>query len=1462
MTRFGGFLMVCACMLALGASGASAAAKKPDLVVRSASGVPASVAPGGSFAITDTVANSGRGVAKASSNGYLLSLDGIQTADDTVLATRAIKKLKARKSSKGTVTLRVPAATPPALYVVLVCADQRRKVKEAKENNNCRPAGRLSVAAPLISPIVPVVTPAPTVTATATATATPAPPDTTAPGAPSITASTPAPPSADPTPDLAGTAEPGATIRLYAGADCTSSILATTTASAGGGFTFAAVSVPANASTTFRATAADAASNVSSCSQGFVYVHDDIAPAAPAVTGTSPASPATDATPDVAGTAAPGSTVRLFSSSDCTGAALATATASAGGAVVWAAVSVTPEVATTFKATATEAAGNTSACSAGLTYVHDDTDPAAPSLTSTSPASPGRDRSPDLAGTAEPGASVALFKSTTCTGGAVATATATGAGAVSFAAVDVALDEPTTFTARTTDAAGNASPCSATLVYTHDETAPAAPAITGFTPASPADSLTPKAIGTAETGGTVRLFGTADCTGTALGSGSAAEFNAPGIEVPVGADTVNDLRAKVTDAAGNASACSAPRTYTHCSIPCEIEPNNRVEDATPLTTLRRGSLPAGDSDYFTFTVPERSRATVETVAGDGGPCPNGGARDTKLTLSTFEGILDINDDKVAGDLCSKIVRSLDAGTYIAIVEGFQEGAVPDYRVVLTFAPEAIITATDPASPSDDPTPSVKGLAPAGSTVFVHATADCSDQPLASGSEALFEGAGIEIAVAPQTTNRLHVRSTGPVTPCAGPFTYVRTTTLQEVEPNDTPAQATGPITASTAAAGQIDPAADVDHYRIDVPAHSRVELETFDSTQQACADGTDTDLQLLAQDQTTQIATDANGGLGLCSLINRVLAPGTYYVRVAEQSGAATIAAYRLAVRMTRVAVITASDPVSPGTSTTPKLIGSATPGSTVAVHTNAACTGTPAATGSAAQFASPGLTVTVAPRSTTAFYVRQVDQPAECAGPLTYVQAVTLSESEPNDTAATADGPITSSTSFAAAINPVADKDFVNFTITGPTRVELETFDSSQADCPTGFDTELRLLDTNQANPVYDDDSGLGSCSKIVRDLSAPGTYYAQVNEFGNNAVIGAYRLAVRLTPSATITASNPASPNPSTTPKLIGTASPGTVNIYTSSDCSGTPVATGTAAEFASPGLAVSVPAGTTRSFFAKAGDDGFCSARLLYGALTASPELEPNDDVASADSAAAGGVIIRSNARWSGSLASPADSDLFKLEVAQEGVLRLEAFDASMTSCGSAGPDVILLDSTATARYTDQTSGIGGCGALVVPVTPGTYYVRVDDAAAIAAYVLEANFQAANGAESEPNDSVATADPFGPLDGAVAGEITGTQIDYFSFTLAHSGSARIETAEAAGGATCESNLVDTGIELLAPDGTTVLVNDDDDGRGRCSRIDGTGSVPQDAGAANLAPGTYYVRVRRVADPAFTYRLQITVR
>lgn len=113
------------------------AAKRADLVVVSTGTPPATVRQGAQFGIGATVANKGKAAAKPTTLRFYLSQDRVRGTDDILGATVRVKKVPAgkRKTVSGTVKVSSQAK---GLYWVIACADAGKKVKEAKEGNNCR----------------------------------------------------------------------------------------------------------------------------------------------------------------------------------------------------------------------------------------------------------------------------------------------------------------------------------------------------------------------------------------------------------------------------------------------------------------------------------------------------------------------------------------------------------------------------------------------------------------------------------------------------------------------------------------------------------------------------------------------------------------------------------------------------------------------------------------------------------------------------------------------------------------------------------------------------------------------------------------------------------------------------------------------------------------------------------------------------------------------------------------------------------------------------------------------------------------------------------------------------------------------------------------------------------------------------------------------------------------------------
>jgi hypothetical protein len=81
------------------------------------------------------------------------------------------------------------------------------------------------------------------------------------------------------------------------------------------------------------------------------------------------------------------------------------------------------------------------------------------------------------------------------------------------------------------------------------------------------------------------------------------------------------------------------------------------------------------------------------------------------------------------------------------------------------------------------------------------------------------------------------------------------------------------------------------------------------------------------------------------------------------------------------------TDPPSPASSTSPRILGDAEAGSAIQVYTNGACTGEPVKSGSAEQLSGAGIQVGVESGSTTSFWLTAEAEgiTSSCAGPVTY---------------------------------------------------------------------------------------------------------------------------------------------------------------------------------------------------------------------------------------------------------------------------------------------------------------------------------------------------------------------------------------------------------------------------------------------------------------------------------------------
>ncbi len=136
---------------------------------------------------------------------------------------------------------------------------------------------------------------------------------------------------------------------------------------------------------------------------------------------------------------------------------------------------------------------------------------------------------------------------------------------------------------------------------------------------------------------------------------------------------------------------------------------------------------------------------------------------------------------------------------------------------------------------------------------------------------------------------------------------------------------------------------------------------------------------------------------------------------------------------------------------------------------------------------------------------------------------AAARAETEPNNTTATAQTPVTASTVFSAAITPGTDTDC--FAVTVPANASLFLLTSDGHDgCPAMADTIVTLSTSAGVQIGSNDDGGAGLCSLLNGPLAGPahrlaaGTYVACVNSYGGAAgpaAIAQYFLTIGIVPA-----------------------------------------------------------------------------------------------------------------------------------------------------------------------------------------------------------------------------------------------------------------------------------------------------------------------------------------------------------
>jgi hypothetical protein len=151
----------------------------------------------------------------------------------------------------------------------------------------------------------------------------------------------------------------------------------------------------------------------------------------------------------------------------------------------------------------------------------------------------------------------------------------------------------------------------------------AAPTFSWTAPVSPAASTTPKIAGSAPSGSTVKLYTNSTCTGTAVGTGTAAAFASPGLSVTaVSNNTTTNYYATATDSASDVSPCSSTHaTYQNDASEILIE-GSKLSDFSLLQECVSGRItevadPLGSGKTVMSFEPHPTDVVTNKECGEG-----------------------------------------------------------------------------------------------------------------------------------------------------------------------------------------------------------------------------------------------------------------------------------------------------------------------------------------------------------------------------------------------------------------------------------------------------------------------------------------------------------------------------------------------------------------------------------------------------------------------------------------------------------------------------------------------------------------------------------------------------------------------------------------------------------------------------------------------------------------------------
>jgi N-acetylneuraminic acid mutarotase len=501
--------------------------------------------------------------------------------------------------------------------------------------------------------------------------------DTSPPGIPEVLSPAPNATTRNRTPTYSGTADPDSTIIITVG----STTLVTTTIGTTNTWSIPQPSALDDGLYSLTVRAADAVGNSSLPSIPRSFTVDATPPAAPSVTAPSNGSTIANRTPVFSGTAEPGSTVKITVGLTEIGPALVDSSGN------WNFTPSTPLVdgQYTVTAQAEDAADNLSPPSNAITFSVDLAPPAVPILTAPAPGSTTRDNTPSFSGTADPGSTI-----TVTVGSTTLDTTTIGTSRNWTIAPTTALPDGTySVTAQAADAVGNSSSPSQSYSFTIDTSPPGIPEVLSPAPNATTRNRTPTYSGTADPDSTIIItVGSTTLVTTTIGTTNTWSIPQPSALD----DGLYSLTVRATDAVGNSSLPSIPRSFTV----------DATAPAVPsVTTPSNGSTIANKTPEYAGTADPGSIVKVTVGLAEVGSTTADASGDWRLTQPT---------------LLSEGLHSVAAYAIDAVGNGSSGSNVNSFTVDTTPPNAPTVTEPSPFDATNDTTPTYEGTADPGSTV--------------------------------------------------------------------------------------------------------------------------------------------------------------------------------------------------------------------------------------------------------------------------------------------------------------------------------------------------------------------------------------------------------------------------------------------------------------------------------------------------------------------------------------------------------------------------------------------------------------------------------------------------------------------------------------------------------------------------------------------------------------------------